>query len=177
MLCSALIPSLPKVTKDFVLYLDTSHQGLGCILMKRDKIISYTSWQLNVHEKTFTTHDFELGVVVFTLKIWRHYLYSIKCTIFTDHKSLRYLFGQKELNMRQRKNGWTTKWLWMWHSLSFWGGKCRGRCLQPKRTHQTMSGMGSNNDYPFKPYRSDLRILTRGSKRIDHRRWRFAGDG
>ena len=71
--------------------------------MRRDKVIAYTSRQLKIHEKNYTTHDLELGVVVFALKIWRHYLYGTKCTVFTDHKSLQHIFDQKELNMRQRR--------------------------------------------------------------------------
>ncbi|KAD4385924.1 hypothetical protein E3N88_26093 [Mikania micrantha] len=88
---------------DFVVYCDASHQGIGCVLMQRDKVIAYASRQLKIHEKNYTKHDLELGAVVFALKIWRHYLYGTKCTIFTDHKSLQHIFDQKELNMRQRR--------------------------------------------------------------------------
>nr|GFC91492.1 putative reverse transcriptase domain-containing protein [Tanacetum cinerariifolium] len=77
--------------------------GLGAILMQRDKVISYASRKLKIHEKNYTTHDLELGAVVFALKIWRHYLYGTKCTVFTDHKSLQYILNQKDLNMRQRR--------------------------------------------------------------------------
>ncbi|KAI3725192.1 hypothetical protein L1987_64970 [Smallanthus sonchifolius] len=90
-------------TNGFVVYCDASHQGLGCVLMQKDKVIAYASRQLKVHEKNYTTHDLELGVVVFALKIWRHYLYGTKCTIFIDHKSLGHIFDQKMLNMRQRR--------------------------------------------------------------------------
>ncbi|KAI3815960.1 hypothetical protein L1987_15644 [Smallanthus sonchifolius] len=102
-LCSAHILSLPEGTEDFVVYCDASIQGLGCVLMQHEKIIVYTSRQLKIHEKNYTTHDLELGAVVFELKIWRHYLYGTKCTIYTDHKSLQHIFEQKELNMRQRR--------------------------------------------------------------------------
>ncbi|KAF5781274.1 putative nucleotidyltransferase, Ribonuclease H [Helianthus annuus] len=102
-LCSAPILSLPEGTEDFVVYCDASIQGLGCVLMQREKVIAYASRQLKVHEKNYTTHDLELGAVVFALKIWRHYLYGTKCTIYTDHKSLQHIFDQKELNMRQRR--------------------------------------------------------------------------
>ncbi|KAJ0466688.1 putative nucleotidyltransferase, Ribonuclease H [Helianthus annuus] len=71
--------------------------------MQRDKVIAYASRQLKVHERNYTTHDLELGAVVFALKIWRHYLYGTKCTIYTDHRSLEHIFKQKELNMRQRR--------------------------------------------------------------------------
>jgi len=101
--CGAPILSLPDGTDDFVVYCDVSHQGLGCVLMQREKVIAYASRQLKVHEKNYTTHDLELGAMVFALKIWRHYLYGTRCTIFTDHKSLQHIFNQKELNMRQRR--------------------------------------------------------------------------
>nr|GEY32713.1 putative reverse transcriptase domain-containing protein [Tanacetum cinerariifolium] len=71
--------------------------------LKREKVIAYASRQLKVHEQNYTTHDQELGSVVFALKIWRHYLYGTKCTVFTDHKSLQHILNQKELNMRQRR--------------------------------------------------------------------------
>ena len=83
------------------MYCDASIQGLGCGLMQREKVIAYASRQLKVHEKNYTTLDLELGAVVFALKIWRHYLYGTRCTIFTDHKSLQHIFDQTELNMRQ----------------------------------------------------------------------------
>ncbi|GKF95460.1 putative reverse transcriptase domain-containing protein, partial [Tanacetum coccineum] len=70
--------------------------------MQREKVIAYASRQLKIHEKNYTTHDLELGAVVFALKIRRHYLYGTKCTVFTDHKSLQHILNQKELNMRQR---------------------------------------------------------------------------
>ncbi|GJX17361.1 putative reverse transcriptase domain-containing protein [Tanacetum coccineum] len=87
---------------DFVVYYDASHQALGAVLMKREKVITYASQQLKPNEENYTTHDLELGAVVFALKIWRHYLYGTKCTVFTDHKSLQHILDQKELNMRQR---------------------------------------------------------------------------
>nr|GFC83301.1 putative reverse transcriptase domain-containing protein [Tanacetum cinerariifolium] len=76
---------------------------LGAVLMQREKVISYALRQLKIHEKNYTTHDLELRAVVFALKIWRHYLYGTKCTVFTDHKSLQHILDQKELNMRQRR--------------------------------------------------------------------------
>ncbi|GJS21254.1 putative reverse transcriptase domain-containing protein [Tanacetum coccineum] len=71
--------------------------------MQREKVITYASRKLKPHEENYTTHDHELGAVVFALKIWRHYLYAIKCTVFTDHKSHQHILDQKELNMRQRR--------------------------------------------------------------------------
>ncbi|GJR90525.1 putative reverse transcriptase domain-containing protein [Tanacetum coccineum] len=102
-LCSAPILALPEGSEDIIAYCDASIKGLGIVLMQREKVISYASRQLKIHEKNYTTHDLELGAVVFALKIWRHYLYITKCTVFTDHKSLQNILNQKELNMRQRR--------------------------------------------------------------------------
>nr|GEX79401.1 putative reverse transcriptase domain-containing protein [Tanacetum cinerariifolium] len=102
-LCSALILALPQGAENFIVYCDASHKGLGAVLMQNKKVIAYASQQLKIHEKNYTIHDLELGVVVFALKIWRHYLYETKCTVFTDHKSLQHILDQNELNMRQRR--------------------------------------------------------------------------
>ncbi|GJR32451.1 putative reverse transcriptase domain-containing protein [Tanacetum coccineum] len=102
-LCSAPILALPKGSEDFIIYCYASIKGLVVVLMQREKVIAYASQQLKIHEKNYTTHDLELGVVVFALRIWRHYLYGTKCTVFTDHKSLQHILDQKELNMRQRR--------------------------------------------------------------------------
>nr|GEX74422.1 putative reverse transcriptase domain-containing protein [Tanacetum cinerariifolium] len=102
-LCSAPILALPKGSEDFVVYCDASHKGLGSVLMQSEKVIAYDSRQLKVHKQNYTTHDLELGSIVFALKIWRHYLYGTKCTVFTNHKSLQHILDQKELNTRQRR--------------------------------------------------------------------------
>ncbi|KAJ0938220.1 putative nucleotidyltransferase, Ribonuclease H [Helianthus annuus] len=102
-LSNAPVLTLPDGIEEFVVYCDASHTGMGCVLMQRGKVIAYASRQLKVHEKNYTTHDLELGAVVFVLKLWRHYLYGTKCVIYSDHKSLQHLFNQKELNMRQRR--------------------------------------------------------------------------
>ncbi|KAI3773659.1 hypothetical protein L1987_48189 [Smallanthus sonchifolius] len=102
-LTKAPVLSLPDGTEDFVVYSDASHSRLGCVLMQRGKVMAYASRQLKTHEMNYPTHDLELAAVVFALKIWRHYLYGAKCTIYTDHKSLKYFFDQKDLNMRQRR--------------------------------------------------------------------------
>nr|GFA50676.1 putative reverse transcriptase domain-containing protein [Tanacetum cinerariifolium] len=102
-LCSAPILALPEGSEDFIVYCDASNKRLGTVLMQREKVISYASRQLKIHEENYTTQDLELGAVVFALKIWRHYLYGTKCTVFTDHKSLQHILKQKELNMRQRR--------------------------------------------------------------------------
>ncbi|GKA69755.1 putative reverse transcriptase domain-containing protein [Tanacetum coccineum] len=102
-LCEAPILALPEGNDDFVVYCDASHQGMGAVLMQREKVIAYASRQLKPNEENYTTHDLELGAVVFALKIWRHYLYGTKCIVFTYHKSLQHILNQKELNMRQRR--------------------------------------------------------------------------
>ena len=99
-LSKAPVLSLPDDNGGLVVYSDASHRGLGCVLMQRGKVIAYASRQLKDYEKRYPTHDLELAAVVFALKIWRHYLYGEKCEIYTDHKSLKYIFLQKELNMR-----------------------------------------------------------------------------
>ncbi|GJW48723.1 putative nucleotidyltransferase, ribonuclease H [Tanacetum coccineum] len=100
-ICEALILALPEGNNNFVVYCDASLQGLGAVLMQREKVIAYASRQLKPREENYTTHDLELGAVVFALKTWRHYLYGTKCSVFTDHKSLQHILDQKELNMRQ----------------------------------------------------------------------------
>ncbi|GJW86943.1 putative reverse transcriptase domain-containing protein [Tanacetum coccineum] len=102
-LCNAPVLDLPHGLEDFVVYCDASEIGLGCVLMQRGKVVAYTSRQLKIHEKNYTTHDLELGAVVFAFKIWRHYLYGTKSVIYTDHKSLQHIISQKEINMRQRR--------------------------------------------------------------------------
>ena len=80
-----------------------SSVGLGCVLMQNGKVIAYASRQLKVHEMNYPTHNLELAAIVFALKIWCHYLYVVHVDIFTDHKSLEYVFTQKELNLRQKR--------------------------------------------------------------------------
>ena len=99
----APVLTLPSGQDGFAMYCDASRQGLGCVLMQNDKVIVYAFRQLKKREQNYPTHDLKLAAVVFTLRIWRHYLYGVPCRIFTDHKSLQYLFTQKELNMRQRR--------------------------------------------------------------------------
>ncbi|WVZ77009.1 hypothetical protein U9M48_024914 [Paspalum notatum var. saurae] len=89
--------------KPFSVYCDASRLGLGCVLMQEGKVVAYASRQLRDHEKNYPTHDLELAAVVHALKVWRHYLFGQKCDIYTDHKSLKYIFTQTELNMRQRR--------------------------------------------------------------------------
>ncbi|GJZ07539.1 putative reverse transcriptase domain-containing protein [Tanacetum coccineum] len=98
-LCSAPILALPEGAENFIVYCDASHKGLGVVLMQNEKVIAYASRQLKIHKKNYITHDLESGAVVFALKIWRYYLYGIKCIVFTGHKILQHILDQKELNM------------------------------------------------------------------------------
>ncbi|WJX17476.1 hypothetical protein P8452_07389 [Trifolium repens] len=102
-LTSSPILVLPDPLGQFDVYCDASYQGLGCVLMQEGKVIAYASRQLKTHERNYPTHDLELAAIVFALKIWRHYLYGSKFTVLSDHKSLKYLFDQRDLNMRQRR--------------------------------------------------------------------------
>ncbi|KAL2236228.1 UNVERIFIED_CONTAM: Transposon Tf2-12 polyprotein [Sesamum indicum] len=102
-LTSNLILVLPSGSGGYIVYTDASKQGLGCVLMQNGKVIAYASRQLKNHELNYPTHDLELTAIVHALKIWRHYLYGEKFQILTDHKSLKYILTQKELNLRQRR--------------------------------------------------------------------------
>ncbi|KAL0298891.1 UNVERIFIED_CONTAM: Transposon Ty3-G Gag-Pol polyprotein [Sesamum radiatum] len=102
-LTSAPILALPSGDGVYMVYTDASRQGLECVLMQHGKVIAYPSTQLRPHEMNYPTHDLELVAIEHALKIWRHYLYGETFQIFTDHKSLKYIPIQKELNLRQRK--------------------------------------------------------------------------
>ena len=93
----------PDQTKDYEVYCDASRRGLGVVLMQEGKVVSYASRQLKPHELNYATHDLELAAVVHALKTWRHYLIGKRCDVYTDHKSLKYIFTQKELNLRKRR--------------------------------------------------------------------------
>jgi len=105
LLTSAPVLAQPDIEKPFDVFCDALGIGLGCVLMQQGRVITYASCQLQKHEVNYPTHDLELATVVHTLKIWRHYLLGNLCTIYTDHKSLKYIFTQPELNMRQ--------WRWL----------------------------------------------------------------
>jgi hypothetical protein len=94
---------MSDIPKGFHVYCDASLQGLGCVLMQEGKVIAYASRQLRKHEQNYPTHDLELAAIVHALKIWRQYMIGNKCRIFTDHKSLNYIFTQKDLNLIQRR--------------------------------------------------------------------------
>ena len=93
---------LPDLNKSFLIYCDASRQGLGCVLMQEGRVVAYSSRQLRKHELNYPTHDLELAAVVHAFKICRHYLIGYKSDIYTDHKSLKYIFTQTDLNLRQR---------------------------------------------------------------------------
>jgi hypothetical protein len=95
--------ALPTEFGNFVVYSDASKKGLGCVLMQKDNVIAYASRQLKPYKQNYPTDDLKLAMLVFAFKIWRHYLYGERREIYTDHKSLKYFFTQKELNMRQRR--------------------------------------------------------------------------
>ncbi|XP_065854728.1 uncharacterized protein [Euphorbia lathyris] len=102
-LTSAPVLALPSGSGGYTVFCDASRVGLGCVLMQHGHVIAYASRQLKQHEKNYPTHDLEMAAVIFALKIWRHYLYGETCEIFTDHKSLKYIFDQRDLNLRQRR--------------------------------------------------------------------------
>ena len=100
---TAPILILPNLVKPFGVYYDAALMGLRGVLIQNQKVVAYASRQLKVHERNYPTHDLELAAIVFVLKLWRHYLFGSRFDVFSDHKSLKYLFDQKELNMRQRR--------------------------------------------------------------------------
>ena len=103
LLTTAPILTLTVAGKNFIIYCDASYSCLGVVLMQKKNVIAYASRQLKVHKCNYSTHDLELVAVVFALKQWRHYLYGVKCEVYTDHHSLQYVFTQKDLNLRQRR--------------------------------------------------------------------------
>jgi hypothetical protein len=102
-LTSTPVLAQPDNSKPYEVYCDASGTGLGCVLMQENRVIAYASRALRPHEKNYPTHDLELAAVVHDLKIWSHYLMGTRCNIYTDHKSLKYIFTQADLNMRQRR--------------------------------------------------------------------------
>ena len=102
-LTSAPILIVKDKGQGYTVYCDASRAGLGCILMQSGRVVAYGSRQLKNHEQNYPTHDMELAAVVFTLKIWRHYLYGEQFEVYSDHKSLKYIFTQRDLNMRQHR--------------------------------------------------------------------------
>ena len=103
LLTTAPILTLTVAGKNFIIYCDASYSGLDAVLMQERNVIAYVSRQLKMHERNYQTHDLELAAVVFALKQWRHYLYGVKREVYTDHRSLQYVFTQKDFNLRQRR--------------------------------------------------------------------------
>ena len=94
---------VPDRGQGYIVYCDASSAGLRCVLMQSGRIVAYGSRQLKNHEQNYLTHDLELAAVVFALKIWLHCLYGEEFEVYSDHKSLMYIFTQQDLNMRQRR--------------------------------------------------------------------------
>ncbi|KAL0340188.1 UNVERIFIED_CONTAM: Transposon Ty3-G Gag-Pol polyprotein [Sesamum radiatum] len=143
-LTSTLILVLPSGSGGYVVYTDASKQGLGYVLMQNRKVIAYASRQLKTHELNYPTHDLELAAIVHALKIWRHYLYGENFQILTDHKSLKYILMQKELNLRQRR------WIELLKdydcTIDFHPGKANvlANALSRKSSN-TLASLGSHN--------------------------------
>jgi hypothetical protein len=131
-LTTAQVLTLPDIQRDFVVYCDASRQGMGCVPMQDGKVVACASCQLKPHEQNYPTHDLEFAAVVHALKIWRHYLIGNKREIYTDHKSLKYIFTQPELNLRQRRCLELVKDYNL--EIRYHPGKaqCSGRCLKQK---------------------------------------------
>jgi ribonuclease HI len=102
-LTTAPVLTMPAMEKPFSIYCDAFGQGLGCVLMQDDHVVAYDSRQLRKHEEKYSTHDLELAAVVHALKIWRHDIIGKRCEVYSDHKNLRYIFTQPDLNLRQRR--------------------------------------------------------------------------
>jgi hypothetical protein len=94
---------MSDMEKLFSIYCDASGQGLGCVLMQDGHVVAYASWQLRKHEVNYLTHDLELATVAHALKIWRHYLMGKRYELYMDHKNLKYIFMQSDMNLRQRR--------------------------------------------------------------------------
>jgi hypothetical protein len=99
----APVLTMHNMERPFSIYCDTSSQGLGCVLMQDSHVVAYASRQLRKHEEKYPTHDLELVAVVHALKIWRHYIIGKRCEVYSDDKSLKYIFTQPDLNLRQRR--------------------------------------------------------------------------
>jgi hypothetical protein len=100
LLTTAPVLAQPNSAKPFDVYYDASGTGLGCVLMQNNRVIAYVSRALRNHEQNYPTHDLELAAIIYALKIWRHHLMGAKCNIYTDHKSLKYIFTQADQGLR-----------------------------------------------------------------------------
>nr|GEX52969.1 hypothetical protein [Tanacetum cinerariifolium] len=168
---SVPILALPKGSEDFVVYCDASHKGLGAVLMQREKVIDYALRQLKIHKKNYTTHDLELGSLVFALKFWRHHLYGTKCTVFTDQKSLQHILDQKDLNMRQRH------WLELLSDydceIRYNLGKANTKAQKPENIKNEYVGgmLVKNSKDPEKLRTEKLETRTDGTLCLNGRSW------
>jgi hypothetical protein len=106
-LTTAPVLTMPDMEKPFSIYCDASGQCSGCVLMQDGHVVAYASRQLRKHEEKYPTDDMELAAAVHDLKIWRHYIIGKRCEVYSDHKSLKYIFTQPDLNLRQR-DGWNS---------------------------------------------------------------------
>jgi hypothetical protein len=97
----ALVLTMPDMKKSFSIYCDASDQGLGCVLMQHGDVVAYASRQLRKHEEKYLTYDLDLAVVVDALKFLRHYIIGKRCEVYSDYKSMKYIFTQPDLNLRQ----------------------------------------------------------------------------
>jgi hypothetical protein len=100
-LTTATVVTMPDMEKPFSFYCGASGQGLGCVLMQDAHVVAYASRQLRKHEEKYPTHNLELAAVVHAIKIWRHYIIGKRCEVYSNHKSLKYIFTQPDLNLRQ----------------------------------------------------------------------------
>ena len=140
----ASIIIIPKQDVGYIVYCDASREGLGCVLMQNEKLVAYGSRQLKDHERNYPTHDLELVTVVFALKSWRHYLYGENFELFMDHKSLKYLFTQKDLILRQRR--WIECLEDYRFMMSYYPGKANVVAdALSKKTHRIVACMAIKN--------------------------------
>ena len=102
-LTSAIILIVPEQGQRYTMYCDASKDGLGCVLMQSERVVAYGSRHLKNHKQNYPTHDLELAAIVFALNIWLHYLHGEQFEVILNHKSLKYIFTQRDLNMRQRR--------------------------------------------------------------------------
>ena len=102
-LTSAPILIVPDRGHGYTMYCDALMAGLRCVLMQSGRVVAYGSCQLKNHEQNYPTRNMELATIVFSLKIWLHYLYGEQFEVYSDHKSLKFIFTQRDLNMRQHR--------------------------------------------------------------------------
>ncbi|KAJ9556298.1 hypothetical protein OSB04_010912 [Centaurea solstitialis] len=145
-------------------FIRPSSSPWGAPVLYNEKVIAYASRQLKVHEKNYTTHDLELGAVVFALKIWRHYLYGTKCTIYTDHKSLQHILDQKMLDMRQRR--WVELLSDYDCEIKYHPGesKCRSCCAKQEGTSEAYADASNGNGSADQSEKSDIESSERSSE-------------